>query len=1066
MAQNITAADSLVLVQIYTATGGTEWRTPWNLSERASRWSGVSVNNQGRVVSLSLANQGMTGTLPAQIFTLSGLNTLNLSSNPELNANLNVIRQMTQLRNLYLAGMRYENNDLPPLNSLSNLEFLDLSSNRLTAFPLFLSSMPNLKHLYLGFNRITEVPAFVGNLLGLETLHLQNNIIAGNFPASMANLVRMRDFRADNNRIEGGLSLSLPFWLNLESIIVSNNKISDTITYKIGDMANLRNVQLNKNNFYNILPPTLSKLRKLAYLDVSDNIITGAIPPQIGQVTSLGYLNIARNRFNLGIPPTFSDLVNLYFFDCSSNNLGGSLPANFGNLKLLQHLDISKNQFNGDFPASVVGLEKLTYFDMSSNSFYYDNLQLITTFTALRHLDISKNLIARPLPNDLGKLTDLVYFNFSQNFIPGEIPASIGNLRKLQRLLGNNNRLSGGVPYSINSAKSLIELDISFNQILDFPVLDSIKLNILRVNNNRLTFEDLEPNIRSANLFVYSPQAKIVLEQPCLLKANVGGRYNRYKWFFSGTAVSECGCDTINTYLANRPGAYMCEIRNDSVKNLVISSEVVNISPLQVAPTVELGKDTVFCQFPFSYVLDGGDAEEYLWSNGATGRYLTVTEPGVYFVRAKKTICTITDTVRIFHAGAKNNIIGPEQIICKDEAPKPLTGGASSSWHRYIWQTSDDKRNWKNVAETKDYAPPKENRAIAYYRRLVVSDTCGEQASNIVSIKISDITLESVLVANVSCPGEKDGIINLRIRGGVAPVRIISDISPDSVTTIFRNLGAGTYNFKITDGAGCEINVNAEIKEPEPLLLTAEVIPASCKSTEKDGKINLFVKGGTPPYRFSWNDGEFLTQNLSGLSDDESKIYRVEVTDLRGCKAVFETRMYRRPVFDVKFSYENAHYCTTESNPKPITNREHGIFYALEVGISLNPKTGEIHLANSSSGEYRIVYEYDACSKDTFSLRIEDKCLENLPNTITPNGDGANDVWDSPVFERFPNMVVRIFDRAGRMLFESEAGYKQKWNATFEGYDLPQDTYYYVIEFNSPETSAKNQSGFITVLRE
>jgi gliding motility-associated-like protein len=1068
--QTINPADSVVLVKIFNETGGTAWSNPWKFTERASRWAGVSINAAGKVVSLSLASQNLRGNLPSQVYLLSGLTHLNLAGNPYLNANLNVVRQMTQLQNLYISSMNLRTSEIPSLASLSSLKVLDLTGNQLTTMPSFLAAMPNLKELYMSGNKITSIPDFIGGLTSLEILHLQNNALTGDFPTTMANLLQMRELRAENNKLTGALSLSMRNWLRLETLVLTNNKISDTLTVKIGDMVNLKCLQIGNNSFFYEIPSSLGNLRKLVVADFSNNRFDGEIPQTIGEITSLTYLDISKNRLTLGLPASFADLVNLSYFNCANNELGGSLPHNLGNVKNISHLDISHNKFNGNFPASVAGLAKLTYFDMSDNDFFYDNLQLITTFSALQYLNVSNNRIARPIPNDIGKLENLTYFNFSDNYIPGALPASVGKLKKLQRLIGTKNRISGAVPKEINGAFSLYEIDLSFNEIVDFPKIDkdSIKsLAYLRLNNNYLTFEDLEPNLRIASAFIYSPQAKTVLEQPCLLKANVGGQYNRYKWFFNGTK-DDCDCnDKDNTHWATKAGHYTCEIRNDSVPGLTIFSEAASINTNQTAPEVNLGSDTVFCQYPFLLRLDAGKgARSYLWSNGDTSRFLNVTTPGKYIVEVKKNVCTVYDTVNVFYAGAQNNQIGPEQVICKGEAPKIIIGGASSAWHRYVWQTSEDMRTWKKVAETKDYTPPKDELSVRYFRRLVLSDTCGEQSSNIVAVRISDISLENVFKADVSCPGQSDGIINLKIKGGVAPVKIFSSISPDSTQTNFKDIPAGTYTFTIRDGIGCEINLSIAVKQPEPIELSYAIVQASCKTDKSDGKINLFVKGGTAPYHFDWNEGEFLTQNLSGLAPDENKIYRVKVTDFRGCEAYLETKMTRQPVFETELSYPNEQYCTTEANPKPTVNRSYGYFLSESEGIALDRETGEINLSASKSGIYDIVYFYDDCSADTFRLEITANCIENLPNTITPNGDGVNDVWDSPVFERFSEMVVQIFDRSGKLIFESERGYPHKWNATFEGYPLPQDTYYYVIEFHDGKATAKKHNGFISVIRE
>jgi len=85
-----------------------------------------------------------------------------------------------------------------------------------------------------------------------------------------------------------------------------------------------------------------------------------------------------------------------------------------------------------------------------------------------------------------------------------------------------------------------------------------------------------------------------------------------------------------------------------------------------------------------------------------------------------------------------------------------------------------------------------------------------------------------------------------------------------------------------------------------------------------------------------------------------------------------------------------------------------------------------------------------------------------FPDGITPNGDGYNDVWVIDFIEEFPNNTVEIYNRWGELLFH-EDGYKQDWDGTYNGKNLPIGTYYYVIDLKSDMTTP--YTGPITILR-
>lgn len=68
-------------------------------------------------------------------------------------------------------------------------------------------------------------------------------------------------------------------------------------------------------------------------------------------------------------------------------------------------------------------------------------------------------------------------------------------------------------------------------------------------------------------------------------------------------------------------------------------------------PTVSLGNDQYICPGPV--VLDGGtNATSYLWSTGATTRFITVSTPGVYSVTATNAGGTTSDAVAVNHVSA------------------------------------------------------------------------------------------------------------------------------------------------------------------------------------------------------------------------------------------------------------------------------------------------------------------------------------------------------------------------------------------------------------------------------
>lgn len=84
-----------------------------------------------------------------------------------------------------------------------------------------------------------------------------------------------------------------------------------------------------------------------------------------------------------------------------------------------------------------------------------------------------------------------------------------------------------------------------------------------------------------------------------------------------------------------------------------------------------------------------------------------------------------------------------------------------------------------------------------------------------------------------------------------------------------------------------------------------------------------------------------------------------------------------------------------------------------------------------------------------------------VPNTFTPNGDGANDFWNIRGLIAYENATVDIFNRYGQQLFHS-VGYSKPWEGTYNGQPVPPGTYYYKINTN---INGQVLSGYVVVMR-
>ncbi|ACU93163.1 hypothetical protein Coch_1618 [Capnocytophaga ochracea DSM 7271] len=151
--------------------------------------------------------------------------------------------------------------------------------------------------------------------------------------------------------------------------------------------------------------------------------------------------------------------------------------------------------------------------------------------------------------------------------------------------------------------------------------------------------------------------------------------------------------------------------------------------------------------------------------------------------------------------------------------------------------------------------------------------------------------------------------------------------------------------------------------------------------------------------------------------------------------------------------------------------------------VVATPANGTVVVNVDGSIEYRpntnfegtdtFVYKLcntDGCASATVTVDVVNKIVPY--NGMSVNGDGKNDYFHIGGIERYPNNVVRIYNRWGVKVFESE-GYDNvtrvfrgisNGRVTIEQADkLPQGTYYYVIEYYDSNNNKESLVGWLYI---
>ena len=512
-------SDRAVLVTLYNATNGPNWinKENWLSDAPLGEWYGV--NTEGRVVSLWLSNNNLSGTIPDELGKLIKLRQMGLQNNPSLSGTLPLtFTTLTSLEYLYVAGTGICAPANPEIQVwLSTIEQHDVSTNCadidtgiLTAFynstggsdwtnkDNWLSDAPlndwygvstdetgRVKSLVLPGNNLRgAVPPEVADLANLRGLNLSlNDGLIGPLPLRLAAL-KLESLDFDGTHVCATRDAGFQAWL----VSISDRTIAECVELDTDALVALVGLYtstggknwINNENWLSQAPlvawygVTTDGNGRVTELDLSDNNLNGSLPSSLSKLADLVKINLSGNAGLLGPLPESLTGLSIESLDLSGTEM--CAPSRSGYSTWINGIsDISGVDVCSDDHPDWEAL--VTFFNDTNGPNWREN----TNWLSNEPIDVWHGVRT----DASGRVTSL---HLGWNNLLGSLPPALGNLDRLENLALNGNELSGPIPKELGGLGYLQNLDFGYNMLsgtIPEGLFELSNLKYLRLTRNQ-----------------------------------------------------------------------------------------------------------------------------------------------------------------------------------------------------------------------------------------------------------------------------------------------------------------------------------------------------------------------------------------------------------------------------------------------------------------------------------------------------------------------------------------------------------------------------------------------------
>ena len=322
--------------------------------------------------------------------------------------------------------------------------------------------------------------------------------------------------------------------------------------------------------------------------------------------------------------------------------------------------------------------------------------------------------------------------------------------------------------------------------------------------------------------------------------------------------------------------------------------------------------------------------------------------------------------------------------------------------------------------------------------------------------------------ANLSCSGSQDGWVEVHPAGGNNGYTF--KWSDGSAGASLANLRAGIYILTLTDANGCTTTGEVILTEPPPLTFNAVFTDPNCDGFDTGSAALENVAGGTPPYLYRLNGGNFGTQtHFTGLPGSS---YDLTVLDANGCTTT-QNSILKVPAIPLIEAGEDVTIKLGEITSLQVFSSVYPetITWSQQPGLSCYdcqlPLAGPF---STTTYTVAVTSVEDCTAMDSVTVNVLKIRDVYVPNAFSPNGDGINDfftLFGGPAVKQIRQF--KVFSRWGELVFKGENlrpnDPDSGWDGRFRGKEMPTGVFAWLAEVVFLDEEVVLLEGDVTLVR-